>query len=298
MLADRHYMRGPTMGPRRSASVILMIVITVAFALQQINAVYLNLPVNQYLALSRWGISQGFIWQPLTFQFLHGGLTHLFFNLLGIWFFGRFVEERLGPARMLRIYFTCGVLGGLLHTTLAFLLPQFFGATAVVGASAGVCGLLAAFAMLEPAGEILVFFVLPVRAQHFLIASLSIAGFFTVVPSDPLIAHAAHLGGLLGGIAYIRWGLQMEHSIADRISSQRAAPSKPNRELVRAPASKRAFWQRPNPKTVEVEDMPSAEFISREVDPILDKISAHGIHSLTDRERKVLEAARAKMAKK
>lgn len=63
-----------------------------------------------------------------------------------------------------------------------------------------------------------------------------------------------------------------------------------------APLPKRSFWQRSKPS--EVEDLPPAEFITREVDPILDKISANGIQSLTERERRILEAARAKMAKR
>lgn len=290
-------MREPSYQSRRlSASVMLMIVITVAFAFQQINAVYVRKPFEDYLALSRGGISRGFIWQFLTFQFLHGGGLHLIFNVIGIWFFGRFVEERLGAPRMLRIYFTCGVLGGLLHMVMAFVAPQFFGLWPVFGASAGVCGLLAAFATLEPEATILLFFVIPVRARYLLIASVGIALFFTVVPSDPGIAHAAHLGGLLGGVAYIRRGLHWEHLISERLETRRLRPLRANRELVKAPASKRAFWQRSAP--AEEDDLSAADFISKEVDPILDKISAHGIQSLTERERKILEAARAKMAKR
>ncbi len=68
------------------------------------------------------------------------------------------------------------------------------------------------------------------------------------------------------------------------------------RELVRAAVPKRAFWQRA--KDIEEDDLSATEYISQEVDPILDKISAHGIQSLTERERKILEAARAKIAKK
>ena len=290
-------MRQPAYNSRRlSTTVALMIGITVAFAVQQINAVYVGLPVNEYLALSRSGISRGFVWQLLTFQFLHGGFGHLFWNLVGIWFFGRAVEERLGGPRMLRVYFICGVIGGLLQTVMAFVAPKFFGQWPVVGASAGVCGLLAAFATLEPDATILLFFVLPVRARHILIGSVGIAFFFTLVPSDPGIAHAAHLGGLLGGIVYIRRGLQIEHLISERLSERHAQPPRPNRELVKTAASKRAFWQ--ISKADEEDDLTPTEFISREVDPILDKISAHGIQSLTERERKILEAARAKMAKR
>lgn len=297
MIGDRPYMREPAYHRRRlSASVILMIAITAAFGLQQINATYLQGPVVDYLALSRAGISRGFIWQFLTFQFLHGGLFHLLCNLLGIWFFGSFVEERLGAPRMLRIYFTSGVLGGVLQIAMAFLAPRFFGPWHVFGASAGVCGLLAAFATIEPDATILLFFVLPVRARHVLIASLGIAFFFTVVPPSDGIAHAAHLGGLLSGIAYIRRGLQLEQTLSERLEARRARPLRTNRELVAAAANKRAFWQRS--KVAEEDDLSATEYISREVDPILDKISAHGIQSLTERERKILEAARAKMAKR
>lgn len=276
-------------------SVVLMIVITVAFGLQQINAVYAGFPIDRYFALSRWGLSRGYLWQLLSFQFLHVGLLHLICNLIGIWFFGRFVEERLGANRMLRIYFTCGVLGGLTQAIMAFIVPQFFGVASVVGASAGFLGLLAAFAMMEPGAEILVFFVLPVKAIHMLVASVGVALFFTIVPSDPGIAHAAHLGGLLCGVAYIRWGLEWEQRFTERLRARRFRPLRINRELVRAPASKKAFWQR---SKVTEEDLSATEYISREVDPILDKISAHGIQSLTDRERKILEAAREKMAKR
>ncbi|MBI2928978.1 MAG: rhomboid family intramembrane serine protease [Verrucomicrobia bacterium] len=297
MLDDRSYMRAPTYGRRMPAYVILMIVITVAFALQQINAVYIRQPVIQHLALSKSGLSHGYVWQLLTFQFLHGGLWHLFCNLIGIWCFGRFVEERLGSARMVRIYFACGVLGGVLHALMAFSFPSFFGLVPVVGASAGVCGLLAAFAMLEPEGEILLCFVIPVRAKYLLIASMGVALFFTIVPSEPGIAHAAHLGGMLGGIAYLRWGLRVEHAIATWVSGHRFPPMRPRWELVGTPAKKSSRWQR-SKEAAEIEDLPPAEFISREVDPILDKISAHGIQSLTERERRILEAARAKMSKR
>ena len=66
--------------------------------------------------------------------------------------------------------------------------------------------------------------------------------------------------------------------------------------MANAAGTKGAFWQKNDP--VDVDEAPPSEFISREVDPILDKISAHGIQSLTDHERRILESARAKMAKR
>lgn len=286
-------MREGSSGRRWSASVLLMIVLVVAFALDRIGATYFGFAAAQHLALDGRDVARGHLWQLLTYQLLHGSVWHLAGNLIGIWFFGRFVEDRLGMARMLRIYLAAGLAGGLLQLVLGWVVPRYFGLVPVLGASAGVLGLLAAFAAMEPEGEILVMFVLPIRAKYLLMFSIGVALFFTLVPSDPTIAHAAHLGGLLAGLAYIRWGLRAEDSLR-AWPRLRAAP--PRRELVEAPAVRGRNRQKRSRGTPE--DLTPADFISREVDPILDKISAHGIQSLTERERKILEVARSRMSRR
>src|SRR5688572_3719794 len=201
MLEDRYYMRSEEPS-RFSASVIMMIVLTVVFALQQIDYVYTRLGLDQYLALSVSGLKQGFIWQLLTFQFLHAGLWHLFFNLLCIWFFGRTVEARLGTSNFLKLYFAGGVIGGIVQSALGFIIPQYFGNWYVMGASAGVCALIAAFALMEPEAVIMLMFVFPLKAKYLLALETGIALFFTIVPSNPGVAHAAHLGGIAAGVAF------------------------------------------------------------------------------------------------
>jgi membrane associated rhomboid family serine protease len=287
-LADRHYMRDDWNRPRLSMSFLVMIVIFAAFVLQQINHVYIQSRVEFDLLLSTDGLKHGHLWQLLTFQFMHGGLMHVLFNLLGIWFFGRFVERRLGGMNFLKIYFASGFVGGLLQAGLGFLFPNHFGGP-VLGASAGVCGVFAAFTMIEPRAQILLWFVLPVRAVYLLVASIAIALLFTIVPSEPGVAHAAHLGGLLAGVAFMRWQLYALRRLNLRLFQNRDR----KRELVKT-AAKTGYV---SPR-VEPENLPSEEFISREVDPILDKISAQGIQSLTERERKILEAARKKIVKR
>src|ERR1700743_573611 len=97
MLDDRPYMR-PDYRPGGSfrfhmpLSIAMIIVLIAAFALQEINAVYFKFDVLNYLALSNTGLKHGYVWQLLTYQFLHGGPLHLLFNALGLWFFGRPVE--------------------------------------------------------------------------------------------------------------------------------------------------------------------------------------------------------------
>ena len=115
MLEDRSYMRGEAFRPQGSFTILLLVVNVVVFALQEINAAYFHFPLERYFALSREGLAQGYLWQPLTFQFLHGGGLHLLFNLLGIYMFGRLVEERLGRGAFLKLYFLSGIVGGLVR---------------------------------------------------------------------------------------------------------------------------------------------------------------------------------------
>ncbi len=297
MLENRDYMRrgrspGMSFHFRWSASVVLMVALVAAFALQQISYVYLRWPVDEHLALTRDALLRGRAWQLVTFQFLHAGLWHLLCNLLGIWFFGRFVEERLGRAQFLQVYFLSGAVGGILYAALAVLFPDFFGRVPVVGASAGVFGLVAAFATLEPETQILLFFFVPIRAKYLLVGAAAIALFFTLVPADPGIAHAAHLGGIFTGYGFVRWGDGWRNRLA-RWQSPSARQRK--RELVRAATLRRRPWRQGPPDADS--EIPSEEFMAKEVDPILEKISAHGIQSLTERERRILEAARQKMVR-
>jgi hypothetical protein len=167
--------------------------------------------------------------------------------------------------------------------------PGHFGGS-TVGASAGVLGLLAAFALLHPDARISIFFVLPIQARYILWLELIVSAIFTAVPSRSGIAHAAHLGGILAAIAYMRWEANRPAMQWNPLQGRRR-----KRELVQA-AAKITRWR--GQREERPAELPPEEFISKEVDPILDKISAHGIHSLTPRERQILEAARTKMGKR
>jgi membrane associated rhomboid family serine protease len=300
MLEDRDYMRQSSGRLRWSATLTLVVVLVVAYLVQRY---FLSESIYDQLALSLEGIKSGHVWELLTFQFLHGGWLHLFFNCFTLYMFGREVESTLGKVRFLILYFASGIVGGLFQV-LAFLLwPHYFAYTimgapiAVVGASAGVFGVVAAFAMLAPNEMLtmLVFFVLPVnlRAKWLLVFSLVVTALGIAFPVQfgGNVAHAAHLGGILTGMAFIRFGGELSRSFLEPFESRRR-----KRELIKAMSIKIPQW--PRPKSESPHEVTEEEFISREVDPILDKISQHGIQSLTERERKILEAARNRMAKK
>lgn len=286
MLDDRSYMREPSYGQGLPASVKLIIALAVIFAWQCIDGVYLRSGWQSWLALDPTEVLHGKIWQLITFQLLHGGPLHLFFNLLAIWFFGRVVESIHGPKRMLQMFFLCGVAGGLLQVLVSFIIKGWGGS--VVGASAGTMGFLAAFCLLEPNGTVLLYFV-PVRARYVLYFSLGLSLFFTLVPADPGVAHPAHLGGLLTGMAILRYGYPSLGGL-----SRLFARSEPRRP---ATSSRQSSWNVEAPKVPPRGSSVGQDFISKEVDPILDKISKHGFQSLTDAEKRTLEAARNRMGR-
>ena len=299
MLEDRDYMRAPqsrwTM--RWSATVLLLVALVAAFLLQ--NIAYRCFPhfsTDDCFALSLDGLKQGHVWQLLSFQFMHAGVLHLLLNCWAIYVFGREVEAALGMRNFLVLYFASGVFGGLLQMAGALAWPGHLGG-AVVGASAGAFGLVAAFAMLYPERSLmlLLFFIIPIsiRAKFLLLFSAVLAVFGILFPYDN-IANAAHLGGMFVGIIFVRYIVHWNWRMPQMYQPFR--PGQLRRKFAGAASQKPALWK--SSAMPPEEDLSSEEFLSREVDPILDKISAHGIQSLTERERKILEAARAKMAKR
>src|SRR5437899_5933045 len=157
MLEDRNYMRRPSFGPQRSATVVLVIAIILAFVIQQVLQRSSSFQMDKYLALSLSGLKQGYIWQLLSFQFLHANLLHLAGNCLVIFFLGRPVEDALGRKSFLTLYFASGVVGGLCQALAGVLAGAinlqphaFYFSAPVVGASAGAFGISASFALLFP----------------------------------------------------------------------------------------------------------------------------------------------------
>ena len=302
MLEDRDYMRETPRSFRWSMTAVLTVAWVIVYALQCINDVYLHAPVEYWLALTPMCFERGWVWQLITFQFLHFNLWHIVGNLIVFWWAGHFVENVLGKKRMLIALFGCGAVGGLLQELLMILFPMRFGDMAL-GASAGVVGLFAIFALLEKDSEVRAFFVLPVRALTLLWVLGIISLFFTLVPTprEMGVAHAAHLGGILAGLAWVKLGWHRDYvtlpweGLFARLRGRRMPRVyRPERESADVVAKTSLRRSAPYPPG---EDLSTDEFVKSEVDPILDKISRHGIQSLTTRERQILENARSRMAK-
>ena len=287
-----------------STTVLLIVANAVAFVLQML--LRSSLPnAEGYLALSVAGLSHGYVWQLLSFQFMHGNFLHLLLNCWAIFMFGREVEQALGRKSFLTLYLSSGVVGGILQVAFGKLLTQVlnnpvFETAQVVGASAGAFGLIAAFAVLYPERPLmlLLFFIIPVnmRAKFLLLfegaaalIGIAMAG-RAMKEAGTQVAHAAHLGGMITGILFIKYAVHWQWPQFNRTKRPRL------QRLVKVSAQSSGRWGQKRP--LQAEDLPPEEFLSKEVDPILDKISAQGIQSLTDRERRILQAAREKMAKR
>ncbi len=295
MLDDRHYMRSDYRSGRWqfhwSATNILIIALVAAFFIQHIQSARFQEVVKNDCYLTADLFRRGYVWQLLTFQFLHAGIGHLFFNGFTLWSFGRAVEERLGKRRFLTLYFLSGICGGLLQGLGELLLPALLG-DRTVGASAGIAGVVAAFSMIEPDATILAYFFLPVRARTLLYISIALCFILPFIPAAFGMAHAAHLGGILFGMFYIQRGTALLPDF-----SEWRWPRRQQRGAKSGTVARLNPLSTARKKIDESVELPPQEFMSQEVDPILDKISAHGIQSLTDRERKILQAARNKMSK-
>jgi membrane associated rhomboid family serine protease len=190
----------------RSATLVILVANVAVFLLQK--SLLPRLLPQSYLQFSLEGLSRGFLWQLMTYQFLHASLLHILLNCWMLFVFGQHVEKALGTTRFVALYFGSGIAGGLLHAFAAFVWPNYFNAS-VVGASAGVFGVVSAFAILWP-DHVFLFYFLPIklRARSLLLINLILTALGIAFPTSFLggnVAHVAHLGGILMGLAFTRW---------------------------------------------------------------------------------------------
>lgn len=229
-------------------------------------------------------------WRFVTFQFLHADLTHLLFNMLGLFFFGGLVEQYLGSKRYLAFYLLCGIAGAIMYlilnlvgwtgyTVFGVRLPLVLisdPATPLIGASAGVFGVLMACAFLVPNATVLLFFILPMRLATLAYGLVGIALLGVFLGWTNAGGEAAHLGGAITGWCLIRRPNAL-HGFFDFLG--RFDP------WSRSNAARRASRSRGRGGQLKEE---------AEVDRILAKIHASGLQSLSKREQRILREASRK----
>ncbi len=205
-------------------------------------------------------------WQVFTYQFLHGGFFHIFFNMFVLWMFGSEVEASLGSKRFLRFYLLCGTGAGIL-TVIIF---NIFGSTiTVLGASGAVIGVLVAFAVIDPNRVVLLYFLFPIKVKYLvmILVGMDLLAAWSGGHGSG-VAHFTHLGGALIGFLYMKsdWRLlRFKRKITNIKSDIRYKKERKNQE--------------------------TTEKLMEEVDQILDKISRVGYENLSEKEKKILERA-------
>jgi membrane associated rhomboid family serine protease len=144
------------------------------------------------------------LWQLVTYGFLHGNFTHLFFNMLALYMFGSDIERLWGPKRYVIYYFACVVSAGVAQLLVSTLMGT--GGYPTIGASGGVFGVLLAFGMMFPNRMVMLLFPpIPMRAWVLVLVYGAIELFMGVTGTQTGVAHFAHLGGMAGGYVMIQY---------------------------------------------------------------------------------------------
>tara|TARA_B100000575_G_scaffold171625_1_gene137449 strand:- start:8 stop:853 length:846 start_codon:yes stop_codon:yes gene_type:complete len=219
-------------------------------------------------------ITELMLWQPFTYMFFHApfysniGISHILLNMLGLWVFGRELEQAWGKEKFLKYYFLTGVGSGLI--TFLF---QMDSSSPVIGASGAVYGILLAYGLSYPNRMLYIWGLIPIRSMWLVIIMGSIA-FFGLLGKADGISHVTHISGMLVGYVL----LKKKWKFSDIIFALRK-------------------------KTIEFQVQRREDqnlkknFIKRDLDMILDKIKDVGFSGLSDKEKNNLYEVSRKMSK-
>ncbi|MDP7008743.1 MAG: rhomboid family intramembrane serine protease [Phycisphaerales bacterium] len=234
---------------------------------------------NKLIQWLHFSTADGFLgiqfWRFFGFQFLHANLPHLLFNMIALYFFGPLVEQYLGGKRYLAFYLLCGLFGAVLYMILnlggVLIQKEIPGLlfndirSPLVGASAGVFGVLLAGAFLAPKVKVLVFFVIPMQLKTMAYVLVGIAVYTVLTSGRNAGGEAAHLGGAAAGWYFIR---NPRHLAGFFDFLGKADPTSEHFAFRKIPKSR-----------------------DEEVDRILDKVHRDGLPSLSAKEKKILHDA-------
>jgi membrane associated rhomboid family serine protease len=246
-----------------------LIILNVAvFVLQNIYD-----PLTTYLAFMPAAVLQR-PWTIVTYMFAHGGFGHIFMNMLGLFFFGPPLEARWGSNEFLKYYFICG-LGGAALSFLPFAFHSW-----MIGASAAVFGVMIAFAINWPDAPIYLYFLIPVKAKYVVGVWAMVTFFYTIQGRADGVAHAAHLGGIVAGLIYLR-----VNRPGGAFAGLKRMMNRRRLKVVHTDEPRAAVRTTAAPRRRGGEE----EKLLNELDRVLEKISTQGMSSLTPQERKLLD---------
>ena len=279
-------------------------------------------------SLTDWGALHFFmasdfhVYQFITYQFLHGGFTHLFFNMFALWMFGCVIENVWGPKKFIFYYIFCGVGAGLCQEMVQYIsfaadgltsldpgqvlnvngqrlmtVDQIMNLSSTIGASGAVYGILLAFGMTFPNERIFIFpLPIPIKAKWF-VAIYAIIEFVSAMSSvGDGVAHMAHIGGMLFGFLLILYWRKRPNSYfnvdATRQFFDRWSRTSRTRQTSYTNYTSNSSYSRPED---DMEYNARKKARQEEIDKILDKIRVSGYDSLSKEEkRRLFEASHEK----
>jgi len=207
-------------------------------------------------------------WTIVTYMFLHGGLGHIFFNMLALFFFGPRLEARLGSRRFIGLYLASGVMGALA----SFTNPMI----GVIGASGAVYGVMFGFAHYWPREVVHIWGVLPVEVRWLVVGMTVLSLVSGFGGAGDGVAHFAHLGGFLGAWIYLK---VLDRTSGARRFQARAVASAPSLATTSSAVARWSHIQREGLHPVNLE----------ELDRVMAKLQQEGVARLTDGEKEFLE---------
>lgn len=204
-----------------------------ASAINFFGAHSLGRTLYDYFMVSPGGVTESFyVWQPFTYMWLHdtGGFGHIFFNMLGLFFLGPPLERRWGRRTFLKFYVLAGVIAGVFSVLMGLLIPAWFGSP-TLGASGSILAILAAFSLVMPNAEILLFFIIPIKARLiiWLALGVDVLMFLASDPTSNRIGIHTHFGGALAAWLLItgNWRPRVAMQRLRAWSSRRRPPRGP-----------------------------------------------------------------------
>lgn len=246
-------------------------------------------------------------YQFVTYMFLHGGLSHIFFNMFALWVFGAIIERVWGPKKFLFYYISCGIGAGLTQEIAQYanyiikgletyqyvsiegnkiLTADYLNLWNTIGASGAVYAILLAFGMIFPNERLFIIpFPFPIKAKWLVIGYIAIELFSALSSSGDGVAHTAHLGGMLFGFIMIRYWKKHPDSNS-RFGRSRGQEFFDNMKR-RFDERRQASYNQRTEQSMEEQRKQKREN-QVEIDAILDKIRKSGYDSLTKEEKKRL----------
>ncbi len=254
---------------------VLIFINIIAFILQMLPV---GPAISYYLGLNPMSVLHGQVWRLLTYGFLHSTESpfHILFNMYGLWIFGSAIEELWGEKKFLFFYLFAVVFSGLI----SLIYPLLGSSPLIIGASGGLLGILTLYAIYYPDREMLLFFIIPVKARiaAIIFAVVSIGGTIT---GGGGVAHLTHLGGIAAAFVF----LKIEPKVLAWVDE------KNKRKEIKESETTVHFFESRKSRQEEAAD-------KEEVDDVLRKITAKGIESLSENELRILEKASGKPIKR